>query len=121
MKKLAEETWVGSFELFEDKKFSDSFESATQYKSVLVKKGVYSIYVRTSLHHWKYVAVALTGTCVAAGYGPKRYKEREGKETTLTLLPYKYLLRNAEKEGGDYFGGRVKIWDHETLNSAEGV
>jgi len=36
-------------------------------------------------------------------------------------LPYKYLLRNAEKEGGDYFGGRVKIWDHETLNSAEGV
>ena len=91
-------------------------ESASAYHTIRVEPGAYRVEMRTSRHGDRYLLATFTGICTHSGYGGRRYREEEGKPSTVTRQPYKYELRS-----GKFWGGRVEIHNDAAIDMARGV
>ena len=108
-------TQIGWYTLPQEADFNDSFESAAQYKRIAVPAGRYPVVVGVYNPAWgHYLAIELTGTCKASGYGPKAYRDEIDKPATMSLRPYKYQLGDAH-----YWGGMIELFDNAEVELAK--
>lgn len=95
---------------------SREHESAAAYHTIRVEPGAYPVKVITTRYGDRCIVAEFSGICTHSGYGGKRYREGEGKPSTVTRQPYKYMLR-----GGRCYGGQVEIHDDAAIDAARGV